>query len=136
MTVRFGYVLDAVRSGSEVDVELAREAVDPEARDPEELRQELRPWAEAELARLKCEFGLYTAEFGSWNDGRSAYYLRMLYIVWGGDDIISVHVDDSPVNYAGVRVLANQAEAFRALRASERQETPETAWSSLSGASS
>ncbi|MDA3649042.1 hypothetical protein LZ318_26725 [Saccharopolyspora indica] len=102
-------------------VEVARKVVDPEQHDPEELRRELRPWAEAELARAKCEFGLYTAEFGSWSQGRSAYYLRMLYIVWGGDEVVSVHVDDSPVNYAGVRVLAHQAEAFRTLRASDER---------------
>lgn len=121
--MRFGYVLEAVQPGAEADIEVARKVVDPEQQDPEELRQALRPWAEAELARLKREFGLYTAEYGTWNDGQSAYYLRMLYIVWGGEDVISVHVDDSPVNYAGVRVLANQAEAFRALQASRRQET-------------
>ncbi|GAA0533434.1 hypothetical protein GCM10011581_18420 [Saccharopolyspora subtropica] len=118
--VRFGYVLEAVSTGAEV-VEIARKPVDPEQRDPELLRQELRPWAEAELVRSKAEFGLYTAEFGSWGDGRSGFYLRMLYIVWGGDDVISAHVDDSPVNYAGVRALANQAEAFRVLRKAERQ---------------
>ncbi|WP_190817541.1 hypothetical protein [Saccharopolyspora pogona] len=138
MTVRFGYVLEAVQPGAEADIEVARKVVDPEQQDPEELRQELRPWAEAELARLKREFGLYTAEYGTWNDGQSAYYLRMLYIVWGGEDVISVHVDDSPVNYAGVRVLANQAEAFRALRASEGQKTSssDTSQSSLACASS
>lgn len=117
--MRFGYTLDEVRNPSRIgdpDPTLARCEVDVDAIGPEHLREELRPWALERLAESSRELGLYTAEFGSWRDDRRpAYYLRQLYIVWSGDEALTVHVDDSPVNFAGVRALTRQAEAFESV---------------------
>ncbi|GAA4859071.1 hypothetical protein GCM10025787_49630 [Saccharopolyspora rosea] len=124
LVLRFGYVLESVHPDQDGEWELARKQVDPDGTDPERLRAELEPWAVSELARLRCEFGLYTAEFGAWNArGRPSYYARNLYLIWGGEDLIATHVEDSPVNFAGVRALATQAEAHSAVMSPDRGVT-------------
>jgi hypothetical protein len=119
ITVRFGYLLDEVRNPEVFgeDTIIATKEVDPEQVDVEQLRAGLQEWAVERLAERDYDFGLYTAEFGSWrSDGRAAYYLRQLCLVWSGSEVLAVHVDDSKVNFAGVRALTRQAEAFESTR--------------------
>ncbi|WP_019854942.1 hypothetical protein [Actinopolyspora mortivallis] len=123
--MRFGYTLEhgpAQHPRGAPDPLITSLEVDTAHRDPELLREELYDWAVAELRRGDHEFGLYTAEFGSWRaTGGTGYYLRVLYLVWSGDEVLTTYTEDSPVNIAGVRLLTNQADAFEALRATDRE---------------
>jgi hypothetical protein len=115
ITVRFGYILEVVHNPDlpDVDPTVATKEVDVGRVDPEQLRKELQEWAVEQLTERKCDFGLYAAEFSSlYDSGESAYYLRQLYIVWSGKEVYATYVDDSRINFAGVRVLTQQSEAF------------------------
>ncbi|RCW40681.1 hypothetical protein DFQ14_1105 [Halopolyspora algeriensis] len=120
IAVRFGYTLDEVPNPSSVGGAplVASAEVDADRVDPEQLREDLHAWAVEQLARGRHEFGLYTAEFGTWKANRDpGYYLRQLHLLWGGDEVLATYTEDSRVNVAGVRALTVQAEAFEQARA-------------------
>ncbi|SFE53474.1 hypothetical protein SAMN04487819_1166 [Actinopolyspora alba] len=123
--MRFGYTLEhgpaSLPFGAH-DPLITSLEVDTTNRDPESLRAELRDWAVAELARGDFEFGLYTAEFGAWRaTNGTGHYLRVLYLVWSGEEVLTSYTEDSPVNFAGVRLLTAQADTFESLLATERR---------------
>ncbi|ASU78052.1 hypothetical protein CDG81_06725 [Actinopolyspora erythraea] len=128
--MRFGYTLEhgpASRPLGAADPLITSLEVDTANRDPELLREELHDWAVAELSRGELEFGLYTAEFGAWRAANgTGHHLRVLYLVWSGEEVLTSYTEDSPVNFAGVRLLTAQAEAFESLLATERRSEHRT----------
>lgn len=96
MTLCFRYEVEAVCRGFGFESPLAAAEVDPDVTGAGVLREALQEWAVARLRENGCEFGLYAADFSAWHDdGSQEYYVRVLYIVWSGDDVLALHVDDN-----------------------------------------
>lgn len=109
--VRFRYVLEELHNPpSFADTVLTSAEVDPNAIAPEVLSNALSQWAAAELSARKCEFGLYIAEFGAWdNDNVLRCSVRMLYIMWF-DEPVAIHAEDNAHGITEVNRLLCQAE--------------------------
>lgn len=101
MTLRFWYEVEAVGQGFEHLPALDSIEVDPAVSGTETLRGGLLPWAVDKLRQHRCDFGLYVADFSAWGEEEAQeYYLRSLYIVWTGDDVVCTHLEDNPSTFA------------------------------------
>ncbi len=125
IAVRLGYTLEEAPApgvGFGRDTLVASRELDVDG-DPEAFREGLHAWAVAELARQRCEFGLYIAKFSTWKAvGDRGYYLRESYIIWSGDEVFTTHVEDSRVNFEGACALTTQADAFDGLLRRDRAQ--------------
>ncbi|MEU6132745.1 hypothetical protein ABZ805_26510 [Saccharopolyspora sp. NPDC047091] len=95
--VRACYSLMQLTSPEEgLDV-LVEHDVDPASGDVTALLEGLQVWAVRELIAQHCPFGLYVAEFATYDaDGAQQAFLRELSLIWDGTELLAVHINHGP----------------------------------------
>ncbi|WP_344929366.1 hypothetical protein [Saccharopolyspora gregorii] len=95
--VRARYSLMQLTSPEEGLDLLVEHDVDPASGDEISLLEGLQVWAVRELTAQRRRFGLYVAEFGTYDaDGAQRAFLRELSLVWGGTELLAMHLNHGP----------------------------------------